>query len=79
MLSPQGRSARVVHNMFASPALSHEPIASPDPRPICSLCYHRRVQYFGQRLEGFYFTGAGWVQRYGSPNVRPPISRGNRS
>ena len=33
----------------------------------------RRVEYFGQKLEGFAFTTAGWVQSYGSRYVRPPI------
>ena len=32
-----------------------------------------RVEYFGQKLEGFAFTVAGWVQSYGSRYVRPPI------
>jgi len=31
------------------------------------------VEYFGQKLEGFAFTVAGWVQSYGSRYVRPPI------
>lgn len=32
-----------------------------------------RVEYFGQKLEGFAFTTAAWVQSYGSRYVRPPI------
>ncbi len=31
------------------------------------------VQYFGEQLNGFVFTGNGWVQSYGSRYVRPPI------
>ena len=27
---------------------------------------HRRVEYFGQKLDGFAFTTGGWVQSYGS-------------
>ncbi|KAK9829533.1 hypothetical protein WJX72_006351 [[Myrmecia] bisecta] len=35
------------------------------------------VEFFGQRLEGFCFTEAGWVQSYGSRYVRPPIIHGD--
>ena len=35
------------------------------------------VEYFGERLEGFAFTGHGWVQSYGSRNVKPPIVYGD--
>ncbi|MDP8942907.1 MAG: 5-methyltetrahydropteroyltriglutamate--homocysteine S-methyltransferase [Actinomycetota bacterium] len=35
------------------------------------------VQYFGERMEGFAFTQNGWVQSYGSRNVRPPIIYGD--
>lgn len=31
------------------------------------------MEYFGQKLDGFEFTTAGWVQSYGSRYVRPPI------
>ena len=31
------------------------------------------MEYFGQKLDGFAFTVAGWVQSYGSRYVRPPI------
>lgn len=31
---------------------------------LCLL--HCRVEYFGQKLEGFTFTTGGWVQSYGS-------------
>ena len=31
------------------------------------------VQYFGEKLNGFAFTGNGWVQSFGSRYVRPPI------
>ena len=37
------------------------------------------VQYFGERLEGFAFSHAGWVQSYGSRCVRPPIIFGDVS
>lgn len=33
----------------------------------------RRVEYFGQKLDGFAFTTGGWVQSYGSRYVRPPL------
>lgn len=32
-----------------------------------------RVEYFGQKLDGFEFTTGGWVQSYGSRYVRPPL------
>ena len=35
------------------------------------------VEYFGQRLAGFAFTRAGWVQSYGSRCVKPPIIYGD--
>ncbi|WP_320055953.1 5-methyltetrahydropteroyltriglutamate--homocysteine S-methyltransferase [Desulfuromonas thiophila] len=35
------------------------------------------VEYFGQHLEGFYFTENGWVQSYGSRCVKPPIIYGD--
>jgi 5-methyltetrahydropteroyltriglutamate--homocysteine methyltransferase len=35
------------------------------------------VQYFGERLSGFVFTKAAWVQSYGSRCVRPPIIYGD--
>ena len=38
-----------------------------------------RVEYFGQRMEGFVFTEHGWVQSYGSRYVRPPIIHGDVS
>jgi Cobalamin-independent synthase, Catalytic domain len=31
-----------------------------------SKALHCRVEYFGQKLEGFAFTVGGWVQSYGS-------------
>ena len=37
------------------------------------------VQYFGERLDGFAFSRAGWVQSYGSRCVRPPIIFGDIS
>ncbi|MBR1237917.1 5-methyltetrahydropteroyltriglutamate--homocysteine S-methyltransferase [Bradyrhizobium sp. AUGA SZCCT0182] len=37
------------------------------------------VQYFGEQLEGFAFTGYGWVQSYGSRYVRPPVLFGDVS
>ncbi|MBQ1498831.1 MAG: 5-methyltetrahydropteroyltriglutamate--homocysteine S-methyltransferase [Sphingomonas sp.] len=37
------------------------------------------VQYFGERLAGFAFSRAGWVQSYGSRCVRPPILYGDVS
>jgi len=35
------------------------------------------VEYFGEQLEGFTFTGNGWVQSYGSRCVKPPIIYGD--
>ncbi len=35
------------------------------------------VQYFGEQLSGFAFTGHAWVQSYGSRYVRPPIIYGD--
>ncbi len=35
------------------------------------------VEYFGEQLEGFAFTGKGWVQSYGSRCVKPPIIFGD--
>lgn len=35
------------------------------------------VQYFGEKLDGFAFMRAGWVQSYGSRYVRPPIIYGD--
>ncbi|WP_121116679.1 5-methyltetrahydropteroyltriglutamate--homocysteine S-methyltransferase [Croceibacterium ferulae] len=37
------------------------------------------VQYFGEQLDGFAFSRAGWVQSYGSRCVRPPIIYGDVS
>ncbi|MGI6247710.1 MAG: 5-methyltetrahydropteroyltriglutamate--homocysteine S-methyltransferase [Pseudochelatococcus sp.] len=37
------------------------------------------VQYFGELLDGYAFTRAGWVQSYGSRCVRPPIIFGDVS
>jgi 5-methyltetrahydropteroyltriglutamate--homocysteine methyltransferase len=34
------------------------------------------VEYFGEQLQGFAFTHAGWVQSYGSRCVKPPILYG---
>jgi len=31
------------------------------------------VEYFGEQLDGFCFSGNGWVQSYGSCCVKPPI------
>lgn len=36
-----------------------------------------RVEYFGQKLDGFCFTEHGWVQSYGSRYVRPPVIYGD--
>ena len=36
-----------------------------------------RVEYFGQKLEGMYFTDNGWVQSYGSRCIRPPVIVGD--
>jgi 5-methyltetrahydropteroyltriglutamate--homocysteine methyltransferase len=35
------------------------------------------VEYFGELLEGFHFTGNGWVQSYGSRCVKPPVIFGD--
>ena len=35
------------------------------------------VEYFGEQLAGFGFTGNGWVQSYGSRCVKPPIIYGD--
>ncbi len=35
------------------------------------------VEYFGEQLDGFAFTGNGWVQSYGSRCVKPPILFGD--
>jgi 5-methyltetrahydropteroyltriglutamate--homocysteine methyltransferase len=35
------------------------------------------VEYFGQQLQGFCFTGNGWVQSYGSRCVKPPVIYGD--
>lgn len=35
------------------------------------------VEYFGELLEGFLFTGNGWVQSYGSRCVKPPVIFGD--
>jgi 5-methyltetrahydropteroyltriglutamate--homocysteine methyltransferase len=35
------------------------------------------VEYFGEQLAGFAFTGYGWVQSYGSRCVKPPIIYGD--
>jgi 5-methyltetrahydropteroyltriglutamate--homocysteine methyltransferase len=37
------------------------------------------VEFFGEKLEGFAFTGNGWVQSYGSRCVRPPVIFGDVS
>jgi 5-methyltetrahydropteroyltriglutamate--homocysteine methyltransferase len=37
------------------------------------------VEYFGERLAGFAFTGNGWVQSYGSRCVKPPVIWGDVS
>ncbi|MGY1409837.1 5-methyltetrahydropteroyltriglutamate--homocysteine S-methyltransferase [Luteimonas sp. A611] len=37
------------------------------------------VEYFGEQLDGFAFTGSGWVQSYGSRCVKPPIIFGDVS
>lgn len=37
------------------------------------------VEYFGEQLAGFAFTRFGWVQSYGSRNVKPPIIFGDVS
>lgn len=35
------------------------------------------VQYFAERLDGFFATSNGWVQSYGSRCVRPPVLFGD--
>ncbi len=35
------------------------------------------VEHFAQMLEGFAFTGNGWVQSYGSRCVKPPLIYGD--
>jgi len=35
------------------------------------------VEYFGEQLEGFFFTKNGWVQSYGSRCVKPPVIFGD--
>ena len=35
------------------------------------------VEYFGEQLAGFVFSGNGWVQSYGSRCVKPPIIVGD--
>ena len=37
------------------------------------------VEYFGEQLNGFAFTGNGWVQSYGSRCVKPPVIYGDVS
>jgi 5-methyltetrahydropteroyltriglutamate--homocysteine methyltransferase len=37
------------------------------------------VEYFGEQLEGYSFSQAGWVQSYGSRCVKPPILFGDIS
>ena len=37
------------------------------------------VEHFGERLEGFALSDAGWVQSYGSRCVKPPILFGDVS
>ena len=37
------------------------------------------VEHFGEQLDGFAFTRQGWVQSYGSRNVKPPIVYGDVS
>ncbi len=37
------------------------------------------VEYFGEQLQGFAFTGNGWVQSYGSRCVKPPVIFGDVS
>lgn len=37
------------------------------------------VEYFGEQLNGFAFTGNGWVQSYGSRCVKPPVLFGDVS
>src|SRR5699024_2791526 len=35
------------------------------------------VEYFGEQLDGYAFTGNGWVQSYGSRCVKPPLIWGD--
>ncbi|MEW9700182.1 5-methyltetrahydropteroyltriglutamate--homocysteine S-methyltransferase [Paenibacillus sp. SI8] len=35
------------------------------------------VEFFGEKLAGFAFTGGGWVQSYGSRCVKPPVIFGD--
>jgi 5-methyltetrahydropteroyltriglutamate--homocysteine methyltransferase len=35
------------------------------------------VEYFGERMDGYAFTGYGWVQSYGSRYVKPPLLYGD--
>ena len=35
------------------------------------------VEYFGENLSGFIFTGNGWVQSYGTRCVKPPVIFGD--
>ncbi|MDO4635982.1 MAG: 5-methyltetrahydropteroyltriglutamate--homocysteine S-methyltransferase [Lautropia sp.] len=37
------------------------------------------VEYFGEQLQGYAFSQAGWVQSYGSRCVKPPILYGDIS
>ncbi|KQQ91752.1 5-methyltetrahydropteroyltriglutamate--homocysteine S-methyltransferase [Massilia sp. Leaf139] len=37
------------------------------------------VEYFGEQLDGYAFSQAGWVQSYGSRCVKPPILFGDIS
>ena len=37
------------------------------------------VEYFGEQLDGYVFSQAGWVQSYGSRCVKPPILFGDIS
>lgn len=37
------------------------------------------VEYFGEQLDGFCFTRAGWVQSYGTRCVKPPVIYGDVS
>ena len=37
------------------------------------------VEYFGELMKGFVFTGNGWVQSYGSRCVKPPVIYGDVS
>lgn len=37
------------------------------------------VEFFGEKMDGFFFTQNGWVQSYGSRCVKPPIIYGDVS